>query len=359
MSLYTRVAQRSIPALDGIRALSVFLVILAHLGVEWASGVHGVMAFFVLSGFLITWLLLKENDQNGFISLRSFYVRRALRIFPAFYVFCVVYIVLVWIVQGKFPWAQYVACFFYVSNYYLPIVKPAHMAMAHTWSLAVEEQFYLLWPWLFCRFKDDLPKLTRVLSGFIVAVWIYRVVLYTQFYPGYDWLYTTFDCRADHLAIGCLTAVLIKRRFAAKTAGRITENTFAPAVTIAALAGSMYLRARWGERYQFLVGFMLDPVLLAVLMTQWIATSGAPAWRWLNSRPLRYLGRVSYSAYLYHWIVGNAILTRFGTWPMGVKILVVVTGSNLVAGASYVFIEKPFLKIKKRFEYARTAGAVS
>ena len=102
----------SIPALDAIRALSVLLVILSHLGVSWASGAHGVMAFFVLSGFLITWLLLKENDETGHISLRGFYARRALRIFPAFYLFWLTYIILARLVHHPPEWAVYLSAFF-------------------------------------------------------------------------------------------------------------------------------------------------------------------------------------------------------------------------------------------------------
>jgi peptidoglycan/LPS O-acetylase OafA/YrhL len=117
LALYRRVSLPSIPALDGIRALSVLLVILSHLGVSWASGAHGVMAFFVLSGFLITWLLLKESEAAGRISLRSFYARRTLRIFPAFYVFWITYFVLTWLGQHRTEWPAYISAFFYLSNY--------------------------------------------------------------------------------------------------------------------------------------------------------------------------------------------------------------------------------------------------
>jgi peptidoglycan/LPS O-acetylase OafA/YrhL len=355
MKLYGRVALPSIPALDGIRALSVLMVILAHLGVPGASGPHGVMAFFVLSGFLITWLLLKENDKTGAVSLRNFYMRRALRIFPAFYVFWIIYIVLAILIQGRHEWGQYIAAFFYLTNYYGAIVVPEHMAMTHTWSLGVEEQFYLLWPGLFIHFKDDLRRLTRILSSIIVAIWIYRLILYTQHYANHNWLFSAFDCRADHLAIGCLTAVLIKRRAASKIFAVLTANAAAPLFTLAALAGSMYLWFLYEDRYQFMVGFMLDPVLLAILMVQWIATSDTTPWQWLNSAPVRYLGRTSYSAYLYHWLVDNAIITRFAGWPLGLKVLTAVAGTSLLASGSYFLVERPFLEIKKRFEYANAS----
>jgi peptidoglycan/LPS O-acetylase OafA/YrhL len=352
-AIYSRVEQPSIPALDAIRALSVLAVILGHLGVTGISPAHGVMAFFVLSGFLITWLLLKENEQTGETSLRSFYLRRALRIFPAFYCFWVIYIVAMWLVQSRVPWMDYLAAFFYVSNYYSAIVHPPHMAMSHTWSLGVEEQFYLLWPWVFRRFKDNPRRLTKILIGVIVAIWIYRPLLYRFHYPGYGWLFCAFDCRADHLAVGCLTAVLIKRRALPKFTRIITANVAAPFITLALLAASIWMGFKWGEPYQFQIGFMLDPVLLALLMVQWIALSGEFPWRWLNWNPVRYLGRISYSAYLYHWMVDYALNTRFASLGMGPRGLLAVIFSNLAAAASYRFVEAPFLKIKKRFERAR------
>jgi peptidoglycan/LPS O-acetylase OafA/YrhL len=354
LALYRRVSLPSIPALDGIRALSVLLVILSHLGVSWASGAHGVMAFFVLSGFLITWLLLKESEVTGRISLRSFYARRTLRIFPAFYVFWITYVVLTWLGQHRTEWPAYISAFFYVSNYYSAIVQPPHMAMAHTWSLAVEEQFYLLWPWVFRRFRNQLPRLSLILCCLIVGVWTYRLIFYASFHNDV-WLFCAFDCRADHLAVGCLTAVLVKRRAFPAVTAWFTRNPAAPLITVALLAGSMRLGAVLGQPYQFTFGFIFDPLLMAVLMLQWIALSDTPAWKWLDWSPTRYLGRVSYSAYLYHWIVDYALNARFQALPLPVRALAAVAGSNLCASISYYVIEKPFLRLKKRFEFTRVS----
>src|SRR6267378_2769496 len=142
---------RSIPALDGIRAIAVFLVILYHLSIQRAllvfPGPLGVLIFFVLSGFLITWLLIKEEEKYGSISLKGFYRRRALRIFPAFYVFWIVAVASRLVAHGRdVPWSQAISAFFYVSNYLHAIFHPTPDYMIHTWSLSAEEQFYLLWP---------------------------------------------------------------------------------------------------------------------------------------------------------------------------------------------------------------------
>ncbi len=352
MDLYQRVHLSTIPSLDCVRALAAGMVILYHADVPWASGSLGVMAFFVLSGFLITWLLLKENEGTGTVSLRAFYIRRALRILSAFYVFWAIYILLAVIIRHNSDWGQYFSSFFYFSNYYRALVNPPHMAMAHTWSLAIEEQFYLLWPWVFLHFKGDLKKLTRLLLWTILAVWVYRLFLYSVVHAGYWWLYGAFDCRADHLAIGCLMAVLIRRNVAMRIFRAITAHPALPLLTLTLLSISVYLRILYDVPYQFYVGFMLDPVLLAILLAQWIAVSDAPMWRWMNSPFARYLGRLSYSAYLYHWLLDYVLLnSSLGRLPLWIKVVAALVGSNLMAAVSYALVEKPFLKLKKRLEY--------
>lgn len=348
--VYRRLNNSSIPALDGIRALCATLVILHHIGGPWETGVHGVEAFFVLSGFLITWLLLKENERSGTISLRNFYIRRALRILPAFYVFWFSYVALSVFVHREHEWGGYLSSFFYFSNYYEAIHGSDHMPMRHVWSLGVEEQFYLLWPWLFFRFKDDLRKLTRLLAGFIVVIWIYRLLLYNYFHAPYNWVYGAFDCRADHLAIGCLLAVLMRRRVGSKLVSALTANPLAPVITLAAIVTSMKLFAVYGRPYEFNVAFILDPLLIATLIAQWIATSDHYLWSWLNTRTLRYLGTISYAAYLYHWIVCWGVNRAMPNFPFVGRVIIAIALSNMVASASYYIVERRFLRLKKRFQ---------
>jgi peptidoglycan/LPS O-acetylase OafA/YrhL len=125
--LESRLAQSKIPALDGVRAIAISLVVVDHLHFhairawEESLGRTGVTLFFVLSGFLITWLLIKENDRAGEISLHNFYVRRLLRIFPGFYVFWAVYVGLAWVAHKHIAWGNCIAALFYVNNYYWPL----------------------------------------------------------------------------------------------------------------------------------------------------------------------------------------------------------------------------------------------
>src|SRR5258708_39435641 len=120
--LDSKLSRSYIPALDGLRAVAVFLVILSHFGLELVPGSHGVMIFFVLSGFLITWLLLKENDSKGTISLSSFYKRRTLRIFPAFYVYWLMMVALLVSTGRSVLWPHAWSALFYGSNYYSAIL---------------------------------------------------------------------------------------------------------------------------------------------------------------------------------------------------------------------------------------------
>src|SRR6266545_3183390 len=135
-----------IPALDGMRAVAVFLVIFYHFGFDWVPGAHGVMIFFVLSGFLITRLLLLENEKFGRISLKAFYLRRVLRIFPAFYCYWGILVAFLLLTGKQILWPHAWSALSYLSNYYVALNGDPNNGFSHTWSLGIEEQFYLLWP---------------------------------------------------------------------------------------------------------------------------------------------------------------------------------------------------------------------
>ena len=140
-------------------------------------GGTGVLLFFVLSGFLITRLLLQESVETGTVSLRAFYVRRARRILPALYV-AIPFSVAAWVLVGnQFRWAELWSCLGFVSNYYYIVTDMrAPNALPVTWSLAIEEQFYFLWPLLFVGFSRQMGTLMRLLIVLVVCGTIYRFV---------------------------------------------------------------------------------------------------------------------------------------------------------------------------------------
>lgn len=345
-SLRRGLASPQLPGLDAIRAIAALMVVYSHLGLTWMPAGLGVLAFFVLSGFLITWLLLKEHERYGSISLRLFYLRRALRIFPAFYVYAGVVIGGVLVVGGQIVWPQVFASLLYVNNYYQAILGDPNTGLSHTWSLGVEEQFYLLWPVAFVSLLRHPRSLGRWLIGVILFVWVYRAALSVYgVSPGY--IYEAFDTRADHLVIGCLLAVALWNRWMPGLWRALCSSSALPVLTLALLAGSTILAFRT-PGYRETIGFIVEPLLVGTLIVQWIALAESPAWEWTNSTPVRYLGRISYSIYLYQQITPRLVERIAGTQGVGTSLVVntvVVVG---VASASYWIVESPFLRIKDR-----------
>jgi peptidoglycan/LPS O-acetylase OafA/YrhL len=341
-----------IPALDGLRAIAVFLVIFYHFTYVWIPASLGVLAFFVLSGFLITWLLLKENEKSGTVSISGFYKRRALRIFPAFYCYWGGWLFLLLVTGHKVCWPDVMSAFFYVSNYYQGLFHPAGSYVTHTWSLAIEEQFYLLWPVSFYFGRHNLKRLSWCLAGLIGSVWVYRLVLSLVFHVNQAYIYRAFDTRIDHLLVGCLTAVIVKRGVLRPLWRAISAKSYLPLLTIGLLSASSYYTVS-STLYRDVVGFAIEPLLVAVLMIQLIIFSQTTAWGWFDSKPMRYLGQISYSLYLYHPAMGYMVFKRLAwlaAWErVGVALLVTIA----MASASYYFIEKPFLRLKDGALFSR------
>jgi len=341
-----------------MRAVAVFLVIFYHFGFFHVPGGDGVIIFFVLSGFLITWLLLQEEDKNGAISLSGFYRRRLLRIFPAFDTYWLVIIIVLYGTHKHVPWGNAFSALFYVSDYYNASQGDPNSAFSHTWSLAIEEQFYLLWPLVFSRFHHNLRAMTKFLAGLILTVWIYRIIL-CVLKVDQGWIYAAFDTRMDHLAVGCLLAVLLKRSAWQPFWNSVCAHPLLPLITIGLLLISIYDGGLLLRRYRDVVGFAVEPVLIAVLLVQLIAFSAVGMWRWLEWPLFRFLGRISYSLYLYQQLTLFSIRKRLEGQPVFVQLILAVLGTTVVASLSYFVIEQPFLKLKRQRDPAARLDPVN
>jgi peptidoglycan/LPS O-acetylase OafA/YrhL len=204
------------PELDGLRAIFILLVLCVHSGIPFMQGAGlGVDGFFVLSGFLITCLLLQEWQQRGSISLKRFYIRRALRLLPALFVM-LAFVSLITVISLKgegalATWRGVILSFLYVSNW-VSVLFPDYSIgvglMSHSWSLALEEQFYLIWPLLLIGLLT-LPITRKYLAigvavlallAPILRIWIVSDFTYAKFYLG-------MNTRADALLAGCLLGV--------------------------------------------------------------------------------------------------------------------------------------------------------
>jgi peptidoglycan/LPS O-acetylase OafA/YrhL len=361
--LQSRLALPSIPALDGIRAIAVLLVLFYHLGNERAlsffPGPLGVLGFFVLSGFLITWLLLKEQEKTGSISLKGFYRRRALRIFPAFYVFWTVSVGsrLLWHGEGQVPWSQAFSAFFYVSNYFHAIFHPSPDFIIHTWSLSAEEQFYLLWPLAFLLFSRRRRLLISGLSLVIAAIWVHRLHFWITAHAAYYITYA-FDTRADALLVGCLLALILKEGLAQRFLSALCQPVWAPVLT-ASLIGLSVFAGRRSVAFELTGGLTIEPLLVAILICQLVLQSESWLWQWLDSKPSTYLGRISYPLYLYHMLATHLAMRIAARFPaLGTPFFVVlaVLIAIAISACSYEIVEKPFLALKtKTFSKSRKA----
>jgi peptidoglycan/LPS O-acetylase OafA/YrhL len=358
-----------IPSLDGLRAVAVLLVIFNHLGVPHAPEGRGVLTFFVLSGFLITWTLLRESGRCGDVLIRDFYIRRGLRIFPAFYVLWALHFTITWLMQGKLSasaWADYATAFFYVRNYRRATSVHPHQYMGHTWALSIEEQFYLIWPWLLRFFQKDFRRLTHTLVAIIVAADIYRIVLFFKFHVSRDWLSFAFDSRVDHLLVGCLLAVLLKRGVMQEFWTFMTSRIWISLLIFGLIVASIALDEHYGLAYKFGVGFVVDPLLTAVLMVQVIVFANTWAWGWLNWRITRFVGRISYSMFLYQAVTNYWATHLFKNRSRFVVVAASVSLALLLGTISYYALELRFLQLKTKFvrgggkpRQAATAGLYS
>jgi peptidoglycan/LPS O-acetylase OafA/YrhL len=341
-----------IPSLDGLRAVAVLLVIFNHLGVPDAPQGRGVLTFFVLSGFLITWTLLRESERCGNVSIRDFYIRRGLRIFPAFYIFALLHLAVTWFIQGKLSasaWADYAAALFYVANYRHAISPHEHQSLGHTWALSVEEQFYFLWPWLFSFFQRDLRRLTHILITIIVAADIYRIVLFFKFHVPRTWLNFTFDSRLDHLLVGCLLAVLLKRGILPQFWEFMTSRIWISLVIFGLVVASIALDEHYGLAYKYGVTFVIDPLLTAILLVQVIVFANTWAWGWLNWSVTRYVGRISYAMFLYQGVTNYWAVHIFKDRSRFVLVAAAVSLALLLGTMSYYAVELNFLRLKTKF----------
>ncbi|MEU6347585.1 acyltransferase family protein [Streptomyces sp. NPDC046977] len=296
------------PDIQGLRAVAVTMVVLAHADVpHLAGGYAGVDVFFVISGFLITTLLLREVLATGTVSLRAFYARRALRLLPASTIVVLATVAGAWLFLSKIRFAEYagdaLGSSLYAVNFRLAVHGTDYFAQSappspfqHFWSLAVEEQFYLLWPLLLPaaarltrrRRGLALPLAVLCLVSFGLSVWT------TQGSP--SWAYFGFHTRAWELGAGALTAL------AAVRLRRLPARWAAP-MTWAGLGAVLLSAVVFDTNTPFPGYHALLPVLGAVLV---LAGGCAPAPKWgaralLARRPMTWLGGLSYGWYLWHW----------------------------------------------------------
>jgi peptidoglycan/LPS O-acetylase OafA/YrhL len=326
------------------------------------GGFAGVDVFFVLSGFLITSLLLQERDRRGGIGFKKFYIRRALRLLPALAALLAVHVIYA-IQQGRSLSGEFEAVAsigFYASN----ITQSFHLYMpvelSHTWSLSVEEQFYLLWPaalayLLYRRAKSggDLHRTVPVLLVVALVVTnVARVIVWHT--EGYPAAYMLPYCHADGLVVGAMLAFAYQRgrapRRGASTAGWI-GLIFLLAFTVLWVQGKDASSIYYG-------GYTVLAVASAAVINAVLVAPGRLS-KALSWRPLVAVGRVSYGLYLWHVMLLNILLQHtlgLGVWPRAALGLALSAAATI---GSWYLIEQPALHLKERFSSGVAALAPS
>ena len=334
------------PALDGIRAFAITAVVFFHaLPDDLVGGWAGVDVFFVLSGYLITRLLAEEVRASGTINFRFFYMRRVLRLGPAFAALLLFQLLRIAfegnpVVARQMLEATAVSAT-YLINWSRAFAWLPQDVLGHTWSLAMEEQFYLVWPVTLLLLWKRRPLAWLTAAIVLIVLWRCTLAL-TGSDP--ERTYNGFDTHADALLIGCVLALLppgaplllAARRFSAvPLAGLVAMVLLLPHRTLATQTFGLTLTA---------------------LLAAWLVVA-ASADGWLKSllslKPLTYTGRISYGWYLWHFpilIIGLNAGADGSAWGRAGLVLVAYP----VAMASYHVIERPFLALRPRFRTAPT-----
>ncbi len=327
------------PSLDGVRAFAVMAVLFFHLpgaspGVGLLPGGWiGVDLFFVLSGFLITSILTGEQDKTGTIGLKRFYLRRALRLMPAFAALLLVAMALGASSKSHLPDALQAGFFAatYTMNWYRAFSDGPVWLLGHSWSLAIEEQFYLVWPATLLLVKARQRSKVVVLLLVAVIAWRSWLLLHGA---SPDRIYYGFDTRADALLIGCLLAV---------SPATFPRSLLAGTTALAIIVFTAFVAVRVSPFTQF-VGMPVIAMAAAVLIAG--LRGGNALARGFAWPPFAFTGRISYGLYLWHLPVLDVVSAKFPGVP-GVALIAL---SYLAAVLSFFAIERPFLKLKSRWE---------
>lgn len=336
--------KKTIPSLNGLRALSILFVVIGHaevrdFGLKDMIGAQlGVTIFFVISGFLITYLLMKEEQGNdGHISLKGFYLRRIFRIFPVYYTLLFVYFVLQLLGLLQFTTASWLSSITYTKSFNQ--VSP-DWETAHLWSLSVEEQFYLVWPTVFYFFK-------KYRAPFAMAV--VAVVPFVRLWSNYNVLHLC--TRADALMVGCLLALYYDQ---------VSDmiNTHARKLLVLPFAGllcclgakrmiSIFVKdSNHAEKVALAFGGSCGTVAIlcvGLILVISINYTDNPWFRFLNIPFMNYLGKLSYSIYIWQQMFFSEKLFPVSQFPWNFMCM------GVTAVLSYHLLEMPFMKIRERF----------
>lgn len=343
------------PALDGLRAISVLVVLGFHAGIPLLrGGFLGVDVFFVLSGFLITSLLVQEFDQAGDLSLRNFYMRRVLRLAPALLLVLGVFVVISYLLcpasLARHNAVEALIALLNGSNWVRAFASFPMDYLGHTWSLSIEEQFYLLWPGLLLCLLKCAPERRKLVALVLVLVfisWAWRVILWLQA-TSIARIYNGLDTHADGLMLGAALGV-------ARSSGLLDKvpfsrkNAWFSFVAPFCLTGLLvfFVAADWQASFMYFGGLGIVNLLVVTLVASLFFAPSCSVARILRATAIVWIGRISYGLYLWHYPVYRAIQDA----GYGHEVLLALGPplSLLLASLSFYCLERPILRYKRQF----------
>jgi peptidoglycan/LPS O-acetylase OafA/YrhL len=359
------------PQLDGLRTIAVGAVLLQHFGsLESLPGVLarmpwgniGVKLFFVLSGFLITGILLRSRDSvdasevSRWFAARQFYIRRFLRIFPLYY-----FVIAVCVAINLHPVREILWWLVtYTVNIYAAMQGKWMDYFAHLWSLAVEEQFYVVWPW-FVLFAPR-KRLVLIMLAMVAIGMGWRGFAYARGFNFISTYHVTFAC-LDSLGLGSLLAWLHY--------SPISKNSIQRILTRLVLPGALFGAALVFALADLKIFLPANIVLFETctgLFFCWVVSGASMGFRGpvgalLESRPMVYCGKISYGIYMYQPFAGSLVkrfCDKIGfnlTQPGWLDLLLVAVASILMASLSWYLLEAPINKLKRLFSYRSRTGS--
>lgn len=348
---------RRIQSLDGLRAISIILVLMLHtlqtinsvVPVSWVwfvlgNGNLGVYIFFVISGYLITLLLLREYEKRGSIRLEDFYLRRAFRILPPAYFNIAVVALLAAVGKIQLTRSSVLSSLFFFRNYTYDRVWP----LGHFWSLSVEEQFYIFWPLalIVCLRYSPRKVATKLAAAVILICPLIRMASFVFLRHVNA---RAFQNRADAVMFGCITALLAGAPFFEKIYSYVARRWWIAPVVLIFVSGG--LGARYGNRWDYSLGITVDGVCIAITLLWCVRNPDSSPGRFLNSRLLKHIGVLSYSIYIWQQLFLNPESRgTFGTHSLWFDLPLSYALVLAAAELSYHVIEKPSIELRKHLE---------
>lgn len=342
-----------IPSLDGWRAVAILIVLTSHLGLgHIVPGGLGVTIFFFLSGYLITTLLIQEHERTGSISISNFYIRRALRLMPPLVITLVLIYGLTFLglTLGSVSIAGFTAQLLYFANYYYLFFDAGNTTPAGTgifWSLAVEEHFYLIFPFLFSTLfrKPRYRTFSRVLLLTCALTLAWRYMLVDIWGSSASRTYYATDTRIDSIIFGCLLALEKNPVLEPCAAPSLRLKDYSiVAIAIAALAATLLIR---NPIFRETLRYTVQGISLAPLFYYSIRFGKHWLFWILNSKPMQKIGMYSYSIYLVHYIV----IENIHTLKLPVALSLFTTAIIIGIYAFFIdrYIDTPCLRWRRKF----------